>query len=151
MDMLVKVLADGLLLVIIGIGGASLLWELRKDFWRRVPVVVMAGLTSLLVGKIMSVFYQPETMRPFEKLGVDAGAAYINNPGFPSDHALLATVIVVAVYALTKNNRLTILLTCLVIVMSAARVFALVHTPIDVVFGILAGLSGGIWYKKLTK
>ena len=99
----------------------------------------------------MSLIYQPAVARPFLALGVEPGAAYIDNPGFPSDHALLATVVIIAVYALTKNRRLGILLTFLLVAMCVGRVMALVHTPLDVMGGIVAGSVGAIWYKKLTK
>lgn len=111
----------------------------------------MAGLTSLLVGKVLSLLYQPAIARPFLELGVEPGAAYIDNPGFPSDHALLATVVVAAVYALTRNRKFAAVLGVLVLIMCIGRVLALVHTPLDVAGGVLAGLAGVLWYKKLTK
>ena len=113
-------------------------------------VIVMAALTSLLAGKILSLMYQPEVARPFLEQGMAPGAAYIDNPGFPSDHALLATVMVVAVYAVTKKKWLTVLLAVLLVIMCVARVVALVHTPFDVIGGIFAGLIGAVWYRKLT-
>ena len=149
--LLVKLVADGALLLILAISAPFILMALRKRFWSNVPVLVMAGLTSLLVGKLMSLIYQPAIARPFLELGVEPGAAYIDNPGFPSDHALLATVAVVAVYALTRNRKITVLLGLLVLVMCMGRVIALVHTPLDVIGGVLAGLAGVLWYKKLTK
>ena len=149
--LLVKLVADGALLLILAISAPFILMALRKRFWANVPVLGMAGLTSLLVGKLMSLIYQPAIARPFLELGVEPGAAYIDNPGFPSDHALLATVAVVAVYALTRNRKITVLLGLLVLVMCMGRVIALVHTPLDVIGGVLAGLAGVLWYKKLTK
>lgn len=152
METLVKLFADGALVLVLAVAGLCLLWELRRDFWQRTPLIIMAGLTSLLVGKIMSLLYQPETMRPFQKMGLEAGAAYVNNPGFPSDHALLAAAAVLAVYVICRTFRwLAYPMALLVVLMCVARVIALVHTPADVIFGVLAGLSGGIWYKKLTK
>lgn len=153
MATLIRLAADGTLLLIAGVGGVLLLMKVRQQFWATAPVVVMAGLTSLLVGKLMSLIYQPEVVRPFEKLGIEPGAAYINNPGFPSDHVLLATVIVCAVYAVggVAYRRVAYLLASLVVIMGLARVAAHVHTPLDVVFGGIAGLSGTLWYKKLTK
>ena len=149
--MIIRFLADGTLFIILLVSFPVILWSLRGRFFESAPVLIMAGLTSLLVGKVMSIIYQPDIARPFLVAGEKAGAAYINNPGFPSDHALLATVAVVAVYALTRNRTLTAVLGTLVVVMCIGRVLALVHTPLDVVFGIIAGLSGGIWYRKLTK
>lgn len=149
--MLLKAVADGTLILILAISAVPIAVALRKRFWQQVPVIVMAGLTSLVAGKVLSLLYQPAVARPFLELGVQPGAAYIDNPGFPSDHALLATVAVVAVYFLTRNRKLTILLTFLVVTMCVGRVVALVHTPLDVLGGILAGFAGAIWYKKLTK
>lgn len=150
MQALIRLLADGTLIAILVISGPLIIWSLRKRWWRGAPVVIMAGLTSLLVGKVMSLLYQPAVARPFLELGVTPGAAYIDNPGFPSDHALLATVTVVAVYAVTRRRWVVGLLAAMVIVMCIGRVIALVHTPLDVIAGIVAGLVGIVWYKKLT-
>jgi membrane-associated phospholipid phosphatase len=152
MELLVRFAADALLLLILGIGVIVILSHILKvNFWYTSAVIVMAGLTSLLVGKIMSLLYQPSVARPFLELGAQPGAAYIDNPGFPSDHALLATVVVVAVQVLTKNKTISLLLVMLLLLMSFGRVAALVHTPLDIIGGILAGLSGAFWYRKLTK
>lgn len=150
MQALIRLLADGTLIAIVVISAPFIIWSLRKRWWRGVPVVIMAGLTSLLAGKVMSLLYQPAVARPFLELGVTPGAAYIDNPGFPSDHALLATASVVAVYALTRRRWLGGLLMLMVIAMCVGRVFALVHTPLDVIAGVAAGLAGAVWYKKLT-
>lgn len=149
--MLLRAVADGTLLLILSVSAPIIILALRKKFWRNISVLIMAGLTSLLAGKILSLLYQPAIARPFIELGVEPGAAYIDNPGFPSDHALLATVVVVAVYALTRNRTLAAALGLLVVIMCIGRVAALVHTPLDVVGGVLAGLAGVFWYKKLTK
>mgnify|MGYP000913997001 CR=1 FL=1 len=150
MDLVVRLAADGLLIVIVFISVVTVLLSIRSAFWKMAAVIVMAALTSLLAGKILSLMYQPEVARPFLEQGMAPGAAYIDNPGFPSDHALLATVMVVAVYAVTKKKWLTVLLAVLLVIMCVARVVALVHTPFDVIGGIFAGLIGAVWYRKLT-
>ncbi len=142
--------ADGMLLVVIATTAVVLLASVRKSFWTDAPVFVMAGLTSLLTAKIASIIYQPESVRPFEKLGVDAGASYINNPGFPSDHVLLATVCAIAVYVATKNKALGIVMISAAVLIGLARVAALVHTPLDIFGGFIAGIAGAIWYRLLT-
>ena len=147
MQALIKFGADGLLFVVLA--GAAFLF-LRTVPIRRwpnvLPLLIMAGLTSLLVGKLLSLVFQPSTARPFIEKGVTAGAAFINNPGFPSDHMLLATVAVVAVWFLTPYRKYALLLGSLALLMGVARVLALVHTPIDIAGGIVAGLSGAVWY-----
>jgi len=150
MDFLVRLAADGLLIVIVLVSAVVVLYSIRDSFWSKSAVIVMAALTSLLVGKVMSLLYQPEVARPFLEQGLAPGAAYIDNPGFPSDHALLATVMVVAVYAVTRKKWLAAALAVLLVVMCVARVTALVHTPFDVVAGVFAGLVGAVWYRKLT-
>jgi len=149
-DLIVRLAADGLLIIIVSISVVTVLLSIRSAFWKMAAVIVMAALTSLLAGKILSLMYQPEVARPFLEQGMAPGAAYIDNPGFPSDHALLATVMVVAVYAVTKKKWLTVLLAVLLVIMCVARVVALVHTPFDVIGGIFAGLIGAVWYRKLT-
>lgn len=151
MQTLIQLLADGILLVLISIAVPILVWEARLRMWQAAPIVIMAGLTSLGIGKLMSLIYQPAVARPFLELGLEPGAAYIDNPGFPSDHALLGTVLVCAIYAFTKNKKLVLFLGGLVLLMGIGRVFALVHTPLDVIGGVIAGLSGYLWYRKLTK
>lgn len=102
----------------------------RHQVWGR---AILTGLTALLFAKVMSLWYQGE--RPFETLGVAPGAAFLPNPGFPSDHALLVFTVVCVVWATTRRKYLTIILLGAAIVVSVGRVVALVHTPLDVVGG----------------
>lgn len=143
---MIALLADGLIVVIALVGGIAMLLWTPKPKLESYKVAAVAGLTSLLVGKLMSLLYQPAGGRPFEQSGGSAGAAYIDNPGFPSDHALFATVIVLAVFALTRKKWLSLTLGLAVIVMCIGRVLAMVHTPLDIAGGICAGLVGGLWY-----
>lgn len=152
MKSIITLLADGTLiglLIVAGLCGG--LWFFKASPTERrqmVPLVVMSGLTSLLIGKLLSLVYQPSVVRPFIERGVEPAAAYINNPGFPSDHVLLATIVVLAVYMVTKYRRVALGLAVVVLIMGVARVVALVHTPVDVVGGLVAGMSGGLWYVK---
>lgn len=152
MAWLVRILADGLLLAILAGGSIAGLvaWRQNKRLSKSAPYAIMAALTSLLTAKLVSLMYQPSLMRPYLEKGVAAGAAYIDNPGFPSDHALLATVVVVMVYRLTPYRRFAVLLGVLAVVMSAARVAALVHTPFDVAAGVAFGLAGIFWYARMS-
>lgn len=113
--------------------------------------VILAGLTSYAAAKIVGLFFQPETRRPFELLGLEPGAAFLNNPGFPSDHALLATFLTLTVWFVTRNRNLTIIMAVVTIAMGTGRILALVHTPLDVIGGILLALTGGVWYLSKSK
>ena len=145
---MLRFLADGsliLILAIAGIAGLVWLWRERPRLQSWAPYVVMAGLTSLLTGKLMS-FWQPSEVRPFVERGLEAGAAYIDNPGFPSDHALFAMFLALAVWYGSRNRRLGLVLIGLTLVVCLGRVLALVHTPLDVVGGILVACVGALWY-----
>lgn len=148
--MFTQLFADGGLIAVVFLSAAvGTYWLVKEKPNLRVlaPYVLMAGLTSLFVGKFMSLLPINE-VRPFVEQGVQAGAAFINNPGFPSDHALLATVVVMAVYTLTPYKKTAYGLMALTLLMCVARVLALVHTPLDILGGIGAGLVGTPWYVK---
>lgn len=150
MDTLIRVLADGSLIAIVFIATASLLVGVKhKDKLRVYPYVVLAGLSSLLVGKLASLIYQSSLSRPFLEQGLTPGAAFIDNPGFPSDHVLLASVVVLAVYFVTKYKKVAIGLGILTLFMGLARVAALVHTPVDILGGLVAAAVGALWYYQL--
>lgn len=148
---MIQLLADGLVIPIAILGAAALYAYVPKPKVEAYKYALMAGLTSLLAAKLMSLLYQPGAGRPFEQLGQKAGALYMNNPGFPSDHALFVTVIVLAVFALTGKRNITIVLAVAALLVMIGRVIALVHTPLDVAGGIAAGLIGGLWYLKRRK
>lgn len=154
MELLIRLVADGMLVVILLVAGVAgvyyVAYKARRSH-QYAPYAIMAALTALLVAKITSLVFQPTTARPYLEQGVQAGAAYIDNPGFPSDHALLATVIVIMLFALTPYKRLAYALGVLMVVMSIGRVLALVHTPIDIIGGILAGVVGAVWYAGIRK
>jgi len=147
MQTFIRLIADGLIIPIV-LAGAWALWAYvpKTEKYTKYSYALMAGLTSLLVAKLLSILYQPNTERPFELLGQKAGALYLDNPGFPSDHALFVTVIVLAVWALTRKKKLSLLLAALALLVCVGRVLALVHTPIDVAAGVAAGLIGSLWY-----
>lgn len=151
MEQVIRFVADGLLIVILAIAGVAGIYYVvvrTKKYSIVAPYAIMAALTSLLVAKIISLLYQPSDARPYIEMGKAAGAAYIDNPGFPSDHALLATVVVIMLWALTPYRRIAVVLAVAVIVMSIGRVVALVHTPLDVIGGIVAGSIGALWYLR---
>ena len=111
----------------------------RHQVWGR---AVLAGFVALLFAKIISLLCQGE--RPFEVLGVAPGAAFLPNPGFPSDHALLVFTVAFVVWATTKHMVLAGVLLCAAILVSVGRVLALVHTPADVVGGFLCAVLAAI-------
>ncbi|MDB5179484.1 MAG: Phosphoesterase, PA-phosphatase related protein [Candidatus Saccharibacteria bacterium] len=150
-DLLVRIFADGGVVAVILIGGLVLLFKIPKGKrFEAYTRILMAGLTTYLIAKFVASIYQPSFERPFELLGAAPGALYLNNPGFPSDHALFATAITAAVWFETRMKKTTLVLVVLTVLMCVGRVLALVHTPLDVAGGIVIGLVGAVWYVHKT-
>lgn len=152
MQVVVEILADWMLLPI---GLLSLFMLLcRVNPARRYDIythIVMAGITSYLLAKIAAQMWQPSGLRPFEILGTEAGASYLNNPGFPSDHALFAAFLTLAVWYATRSKWATSILIVLTLALCIGRILALVHTPLDIIGGLLIALCGGVWYIAYAK
>lgn len=144
MDIFIRIIADWLVIPIVLIGGGAMLW-LPKKKYESLSWAVITGLVALLLAKVASMFYQGE--RPFMALEEVPKAAYLNNPGFPSDHTLLVFVITFIVWASTKNKPLSLALLVMSILVGLGRILALVHTPIDVAGGIAcAFLAAAVVY-----
>jgi membrane-associated phospholipid phosphatase len=138
-DIVIRIIADGLVVPIVLVAAWKLL-RLPRQYWlERLGRGIVVGLVALWIAKIMSLVYQ-ESQRPFAALGVNAKAAYLNNPGFPSDHVLFVFCITFVVWASTKNKSWSAALLAMGILVAIGRVIALVHTPADVIGGFLAAL-----------
>lgn len=146
-ELIIRIIADGLVVPIVLIGAYALLFKLKKGSRFEIYCrVLMAGLTAYLIAKLIGSVYQPADERPFELLGAAAGASYLNNPGFPSDHSLFVWAITFAVWFETRSRPLAITLVVLSVLVCLGRVLALVHTPLDVIGGFAIALIGAGWY-----
>lgn len=147
MQAIIRIIADGTLLPIVLIGLYALVYKVpAKGRYAAYCRVLMAGLTTLLIAKYMATLWQPTGERPFQILGVAPGAAYLPNPGFPSDHAILSASILYAVWFETRSKYWSLILASLVILVCVGRVLALVHTPMDILGGLIAATLGASWY-----
>lgn len=152
MDAIVRIIADGAVLPVILIGAYALIDKVpSKGRYQAYCRILMAGLTAFLIAKLMATLYQPAGERPFELLGIEPGAAFLDNPGFPSDHALFVAAITYAVWFETRSKVFTAVLVSLVVLVSIGRVAAFVHTPLDVAGGLLAATIGAAWYLTAPK
>ncbi len=146
-ELFIKLIADGLVVPIVLLGGgALLLYVPGEGRYKAYCRILLAGLTAYLLAKLIGSVYQPELQRPFQQLGIEAKAAFLDNPGFPSDHMLFCTAITAAVWFETRKKKLSILLAGLTLLVGIGRVVALVHTPLDVFGGIIIALVGALWY-----
>ncbi len=146
-DLITKLLADGFVIPVIVIGAYVLLFKVPNAHkYRAYSRILLAGLTAYMFAKLIGSVYQPETLRPFQLLGEEAGASFLNNPGFPSDHVLFCMAITLAVWFETRHKKIAVVLFLLTVLVGFGRVLALVHTPLDVLGGVLIALAGIPWY-----
>ncbi len=151
-EIFVWILADALVFPIVIIGAYALLRYVPKGSrYAAYARVVMAGLTALLLAKLVATIWQPAEVRPFIEQGIEPGAAYLDNPGFPSDHALFTMAITLAVFFETRKKKLATVLLVLTLLVGVGRVVALVHTPLDVLGGFLFAAFGALWYFNLPR
>ena len=146
-QIIIRILADGLLIPVVLMGVYALVWRVPKD--KRFEAycrVLMAGLTAYLLAKLIGSVFQPSGERPFESLGSTPGASYLNNPGFPSDHVLFLTALTLAVYFETNARKIVIVMALFTALVALGRVLALVHSPLDVFGGALIASIGALWY-----
>lgn len=144
---IIRLLADGALLPIVVLAGYALLFFIPKGHrFEAYARILMAGLTAYVIAKLLGSVYQPANERPFEILGVSAGASYLNNPGFPSDHALFAAFLTLAVWFETRRKKIALTLLVLTLLVCVGRVLALVHTPLDILGGLIVACLGAVWY-----
>lgn len=147
MEVVITVIADWLMFPLAGLAGYALLFLTpRKGRLMQMRRVFMAGLTAYVAAKLIALVFQPADLRPFELLGVAPGAAYLNNPGFPSDHALFAMFLTLAVWFSTRHRAVSGVMLALTLVVCVGRVVALVHTPLDVIGGLVIACVGAVWY-----
>lgn len=147
-EVVIQIIADGAVIPVVLVGTWALLFCLPKGA-NRLEVysrVLMAGLTAYLFAKLIGSIYQPQVMRPFELLGIDPGASYLNNPGFPSDHVLFCMTITLAAWYETRMKWLGWTLFGLTLAVGVGRILALVHTPLDVIGGLAIACAGIPWY-----
>lgn len=148
--LLIKLVADGTIIPIVAIAAYALLLKIPKgNRFESYSRILMAGLTAYLLAKLLGSIYQPSGERPFAILGVAPGALYLNNAGFPSDHALFSVFLTLAVWFEAKQRRLAVLLGVLTVCMSVGRVLALVHTPLDILGGFAIASIGALWYLQV--
>lgn len=146
---IIRIIADGAVVPIVLLAGFALLFCIPKgQRFEAYKQILLVGATTYLLAKLLGSVYQPTGMRPFELLGVTAGASYLNNPGFPSDHALFTTFLTLAVWFKTRQKGITIILALLTLLVCVGRVLALVHTPLDIAGGVLVACLGAVWYMQ---
>lgn len=147
MEPIVSLIADWLMLPVVVVAIYALLFKVSGGHrYNKYTRIFMAGISSYLIAKFVGYIWQPSEKRPFEMLGVEPGASFLNNPGFPSDHMLFAVFLTLAVWYATRNKWLAVLMCVMAIAVGIGRVAALVHSPLDIIGGVVIALLGAVWY-----
>jgi undecaprenyl-diphosphatase len=149
MNFLIRFMADYAVIIVGLVGVWTLVFKIPKgQRFKAYSRILMAGLTAYLLAKFLATIYQPSALRPFQLMGVQPGASFLPNPGFPSDHALFVTAITCAVWFETRMKKVSIFLAAMVVIICVGRVWAGVHTPLDVTAGVIIALIGALWYSN---
>lgn len=123
--------------------GLLLIW-----LWFKAPVkikkkialqVVIAGIIGIVLIKIAGkLYYHP---RPFVDGHVKPLFPHSNDNGFPSDHTALAMTLTAVIYYYDKQ--IAFIAFVLTLATGIARVLANVHSPVDILGGLLIGAASG--------
>jgi undecaprenyl-diphosphatase len=139
MDSITVFLAKDLIVGVVLIGVITWLKlsrKLKKEF---IAAFIIAGIAAYLLTKLAgALYYHP---RPFISQNIKPLIAHGNDNGFPSEHTVLAATITALVYYYRKKFALIALVFTLAI--GAGRVWAHVHSPIDILGGLIIGLIAG--------
>ncbi len=130
--------------------------RLGKDVDQKVKflvAIIIAGVIAFILSRISSkLYYDP---RPFVRNPhIKPLFPHIPDNGFPSDHALLTGTLTAITYFFSRKYATIMLIPTLII--GWARVYANVHSPIDIaggwVFGIIGSFAAYYFVKwSLTK
>ncbi len=138
----IRFMADWLIFIMAIISSVFLLRLPHRNKKRVFVEAVVVLAIGFVLARLLSLFYQGD--RPYIELGVAPGAWSASNPGFPSEHAMVAMSLVLIVWVTTRNRALCVLLLGLGFAVLLGRVAALVHTPVDVVVGALCACVGAL-------
>jgi undecaprenyl-diphosphatase len=131
--LLTKVTAQWLLLVPV----LLVLWSVvQRRQWRFDLVeAALAGLLTVALVKLAGISYQHA--RPFVTYGRPPLVPHAPDNAFPSDH--LAACGLAFIYLWTRQRAFAAIVLVCAAAIGAARVTALLHWPIDIAAGFLAG------------
>lgn len=111
-----------------------------------VLAVILAALTALIVAKLAgALYYDP---RPFVTEHVKPLIPHGTDNGFPSEHTIAAITLTTVIFFYRKKFAAAAL--ALSLVVGIARVAAHVHSPIDIIGGIIIGIIAGYLGYKIS-
>ena len=108
--------------------------------WRRATVAaVLSAGVALALAKVLSEIV--DRSRPFvvDPSGVHLFSGHAADPGFPSDHAVMAGAVVAGLFLV--DRRLGWVAAAAAALMAFSRLYIAAHYPLDVVVGLLLGAA----------
>ena len=128
------------LIVAVGLIGLYVWLKQNSSAKLRLAVaVVVGGIVALIISKIFEKFYYDP--RPFVSHDVKPLFPHAADNGFPSDHTLYSALVATAVYFYSRKWGWTAF--ALAVIIGSSRVAAHVHSPIDIIGGLLIGIVAG--------
>lgn len=107
----------------------------KRDRKALVIAVVIAGITAVILDKLSGkLYYDP---RPFVSHNVTPLIKHAADNGFPSEHTILSMTIGILLFY--YRRRLGALAIVVAYIVGIARIAAHVHSPIDIIGGIVIG------------
>jgi undecaprenyl-diphosphatase len=101
--------------------------------------LIAAGIAAVILDKAAGkLYYDP---RPFVSHNVKPLIAHSADNGFPSEHSLFSMTLAAALYF--YRRKLGMAAALLAIIVGIARVAAHVHSPIDIIGGVVLGAAAG--------
>lgn len=121
----------------------SMNWSQRRSYC---VTGLVGGTIALVLLKIVSgLYFDP---RPFTH-GVPSLISHVADNGFPSDHATLG--LFAATLVVLVRPRLGAGLVAIALLVGVSRVLAGVHSPIDIVGGVVIGMVSAYFASLLVK
>lgn len=105
--------------------------KVAASLWAPVGMMIAIGINQFLVAAFSE--SRPFTVLPHAMTLMSHSA----DPGFPSDHAVMAGAVAAGV--LLVHRRLGLVTTVLALLIAFARVYVGVHWPLDVIAGLIVG------------
>ena len=143
--LLASFLADGLPIVMFGLGVSAWLWYRKRPGAAR--ALLFAGLSGEVIYLLAKLGFQRARPQVIEQL---AGAGWYS---YPSGHTMLATVIYSAAFILLGRSRsgagrvlCFVLAVVLPLAVACSRVYLGVHYPSDVMAGLALGAAVSMWW-----
>lgn len=147
MDSIIIFCAKYLFVFVVIIFGWAWLQAGRKYKIHMAAAIILAGLVAAVLDKAAGkLYYDP---RPFVTHHVTSLVAHAADNGFPSEHTLFTFTVAMVLYF--YRPKLSYLAFGLALLVGIGRAAAHVHSPIDIIGGIILGVAAGWAGHQLAK